>query len=309
MFLAVGALFFSSLAASAHAQSTPEPAQTAEQPTAQSDRGQPSTADQTPSPVVPEAEQLHLAFVTYLWLTGFSGTLGVSDVEVDVDVTFSDILDEADKIFGLMGAIDARYKRLVFQVNGAFTTAETSGERTVFRDVALEADIDIDSAWFECFGGYRFVDAPIGSDEDPTGRLTFDGFVGARVTTLQLSASFSAEASVTLPNGTELEAGRNRDIDETKAWFEPFIGARLGVALGEHWTLAVRGDVGGFGVDDSEFSWQTVGFVGYTWRNDGWDLNLFGGYRALGQDYSDGGFTWNVITHGPILGAQFTLSF
>ena len=38
-------------------------------------------------------------------------------------------------------------------------------------------------------------------------------------------------------------------------------------------------------------------------------LAAFGGFRALGQDYTDGGFQWDVITYGPIIGAQFSFAF
>lgn len=87
------------------------------------------------------------------------------------------------------------------------------------------------------------------------------------------------------------------------------MGARLGARLGDHWRVQVRGDIGGFGVDNSDFSWQAVTLAGYEWRVNGWNITLFGGYRALGQDYSDGAFTWDTVVHGPVLGAQFTFYF
>jgi hypothetical protein len=29
------------------------------------------------------------------------------------------------------------------------------------------------------------------------------------------------------------------------------------------------------------------------------------GYRGIGTDYTDGGFTYDVVTHGPILGFEY----
>ena len=34
-------------------------------------------------------------------------------------------------------------------------------------------------------------------------------------------------------------------------------------------------------------------------------ISMIGGYRALGVDYADGDFVFDVVQHGPILGAVF----
>lgn len=265
-----------------------------------------------------DANLLTLTFTPLIWLPSFSGTTGVGGVDFDIDATFLDIVDNSEAVFGLQGAIDAEYKRWVFQLNGVYTTATFTDSRGRARsgpggggvDVKADGTLETDALWFEAFAGYRFVDIPIvKNDPANKSRVLFDGFIGGRVTTLDINTSVRVDAAVTLPDGRELEAGRGNSIDDTEGWFEPFIGGRTLLQLGEHWNIALRGDVGGFGVDDSEFSWQAVGAVCYKIRQDGWTLNLFGGYRALGQDYERGGFTWDMVVHGPVLGAQFILSF
>ncbi|MCA9280412.1 MAG: hypothetical protein H6812_10145 [Phycisphaeraceae bacterium] len=131
----------------------------------------------------------------------------------------------------------------------------------------------------------------------------------ARATDLQIDIDALAAATLSLPGGRTLTAGIEKELDGDNIWVEPFVGARLGAQLGDHWRVQVRGDIGGFGVDNSDFSWQAVALAGYEWRVNGWNITLFGGYRALGQDYSDGGFTWDTVVHGPVLGAQFTFYF
>lgn len=273
------------------------------------------TADE-PAPA-DEADRLHVSLAAYMWMTGFSGSTKVGGLTIDIDKSFLDIFDASDTIFGLMGAVDLEYNRLVFQFNGVYSRAEFSGRQTFAQtggggggvDATVKADLEFSTAWLEVFGGLRFVDAPIGDPGESHPRLKLDGFVGVRYTSMSISSDVVSDVMVTLPNGRMLEAGERQSRDENKDWIEPFVGARLTIELTDHWSLALRGDVGGFGVDGSDFAWQAVALVGRRWRHDGWDISVFGGYRALGQDYSDGGFTWDVVTHGPLLGAAIVLAF
>jgi len=267
-------------------------------------------------PDLHESDELHLAITPLIWFTSFNGTTGVRGLKFDVDESFLDIVDNSETVFGLMGAIDAEYKRWVFQLNGVYSTATfdnhagraRSGPLGGGASVSVDADVKMDVAWLEAFAGYRFIDTPIGKDPASHSRLTFDGFLGGRITMMDLDLDVRTDTTITLPGGGEIESGRSNSIDDDKSWFEPFIGARLNIDLGKHWNITFRGDVGGF-VDDSELAWSALAAVGYRWQMDGWTLNLFGGYRALGQDYEDSGFTWDAITHGPVLGAVFAFSF
>jgi len=273
-----------------------------------SDKSAPAEADDS---------GLAVEFTAYAWLTSFAGDAGASGLTNEVDETFYGIVDESDAVFGLMGAVDMVHDRFVFQINGAFTYAEFSDrETTVFAgpggggaEIDVRAEIEVAAAWFEALGGYRFVDEPLSGDETGHKRWTLDGYGGLRVSALDIQQSAVADATVTLPGGEVLVGGDRESLDDSKVWIEPFIGARLGVSLSERWNLSLRGDVGGFGVDGSDFSWQVIGAAGYRLRQEGWLVDLFGGYRALGQDYEDDGFVWDVVTHGPILGAHFVLFF
>jgi hypothetical protein len=76
--------------------------------------------------------------------------------------------------------------------------------------------------------------------------------------------------------------------------------------MSERWNLILRGDIGGFGVG-SDLTWNLVGLVDFKpWKH----VSLFGGYRALYQDYEDGSgvneFKFDATMHGPILGLNIT---
>ncbi len=261
------------------------------------------------------AHEINLSFTGYAWLTSFNGTAGVRGVEADVDESFIDILNNSDSIFGLMGSLDLDVNRFVFQFNGAYTRAEFDQSRGVARSGPLDSSASVratinttvESAWLEFFAGYRLLEMPLG--EQKTAGLQVDAFAGFRYTTLDFDTSVTADADITLPGGTDLSAGDRRDIGGDEGWFEPFIGVRAGLKITEHWRLSLRGDVGGFDVDHSAFAWQVLAAAGYEWRMDGWRLGLFGGYRALGQDFEKNGVVWDVVTHGPIMGFRAGFDF
>jgi hypothetical protein len=263
------------------------------------------------SPCSDPADRFRVAVTPYGWLPGFSGDLVARGVEFDVNASFNDILDGSDSALGLMGAIDFEVDRLVFQINGAWVSADLGGTRGVLRNGEVRGELEFDAAWTEAFAGLRLVDESVGdwgSSHNRT-RLTLDGFVGVRVTSIDVDTTTTATTTITLPDGFVLMPGQTRRQSQSEAWVEPFLGARLGYDLGNGWSAAVRCDVGGFGVDGSHFSWQAEALAGYRWDLGGWDIGLFAGYRALGQDYSSGDFAWDVVTHGPVIGTQIVFRF
>lgn len=263
-----------------------------------------------PSPETRSAS-LVLRFTPYAWLTSFNGDFGARSIELNVDASFADILDESDSVIGFMGAIDAEVDRFVFQLNGVYTKAEfgTTRGRAGPRgsSVSAEADAVLETTWIEALAGYRLADQRFGTES--TYRLTLDGFAGLRYTDLALDQSVTAEANVELPRGGMLEAGVRREFSDSQAWFEPFVGLRAGFEFGEGWSVSLRGDLGGFGFDGSDFSWQAIATLGYRWRFEQWSLGLFAGYRALGQDYRDDDFKWDMVTHGPLIGLSVAFEF
>lgn len=96
-----------------------------------------------------------------------------------------------------------------------------------------------------------------------------------------------------------LEPKLNAQASKTNDWWDPYIGLRGRYNFNDRLYLAMRGDVGGFGVG-SKFAWQTEGALG-------WQITptIFAeaGYRALGMDYRQNGLIYDAVLHG----AQLTL--
>ena len=136
-------------------------------------------------------------------------------------------------------------------------------------------DIDFTEILFELAGFYRFTD----------GAHLIDGFGGLRYSSMEVDLDSPG------PN-----------VDQGKDWVDPYLGLRWQWKFAEKWGTDLRGDIGGFGIG-SDITWNLVGLVNFKpWKHVG----LFGGYRALYQDYSTGSgkneFKFDATMHGPVLG-------
>jgi hypothetical protein len=92
------------------------------------------------------------------------------------------------------------------------------------------------------------------------------------------------------------------DVDRSKDWLDPFIGARLKVDIIDRLSVAVHGDIGGFGVG-SHFTWNMVAILAYQVSQR---ISTGVGYRILDIDFSEGTgsnkFKYDVQMRGPMLG-------
>ena len=207
----------------------------------------------------------------YLWAVAIDGDQTVKGVEADLDISFSDIFDQ------LKGALTVHFQGLYQQRWGFITDLNY---------IVLEmddgpVDIDFTETMLELAGFYRFARGP----------HTFDGLAGFRYSSMDVELDLPRPLS---------------DVDQDKDWVDPYFGLRWQWKVAEKWGLMSRGDIGGFGVG-SDSTWNLVGLVDFKpWKH----ASLFGGYRALYQDYSSGSgdnrFSFDATMHGPVLGMKIT---
>ncbi len=205
----------------------------------------------------------------YLMGASMSGVSALRGVEVDVDVSASDIFSNLQ--FGAMGFVVARKGN--WGVGGDFIwmALGTSTERP-------PANIDMDQGGFAFYGLRR-----IGAAAD----LTF----GARVNLLQ--------------GRLKLKGPLQIEREQDKAWVDPLVGVILRTPGERRVGFKLYSEIGGFGMG-SDFAWQifpTVS-IGLTKRAS-FDI----GYRWLDMDYEDGEgnerFAYDVLTQGPVAGFAF----
>ena len=207
----------------------------------------------------------------YLWAVAIDGDQTVKGNKVDLDVSFSDILDN------LNGALTFHFEGIHKQRWGFFSDLNY---------IYLEmddgpVDIDFKEILLELGGFYRIT----------KGAHAIDGLGGLRYT--------SMEVDLDLP-------GRLPDVDQRKDWVDPYFGLRWQWKLAEKWGTSLKGDIGGFGVG-SDLTWNLTGLFRFKpWEH----VSLLGGYRALYQDYSTGSggnkFAFDATMHGPVLGLNVT---
>jgi len=207
----------------------------------------------------------------YLWAVSIDGDQTVKGNKVELDVPFSDILDN------LNGAVTFHFEGLHQKCWGFLSDLNY---------ILLEmedgpTDIDFTEIMLELAGFYRFTE----------GAHAIDGLGGLRYSSMEVDL----DAPLPLPS-----------VDQRKDWVDPYIGLRWRWKFAAKWGSRLRGDIGGFGVG-SDLTWNLAALVDFKpWEHVG----LFGGYRALYQDYSTGSgnnkFEFDATMHGPVLGLDIT---
>jgi hypothetical protein len=202
----------------------------------------------------------------YLMGAAMSGATTVRGVEVDVDISASDVFSNLQ--FGAMGVIVARKGDWGFGSDLIWMALGTT---------VRETNVDFNQGAF-AFYGLRQL--------SPAADVTF----GLRVNTLQGELTFKGP-----------DATRNQD----KTWVDPIAGLTLRTPAGRPVHVRLYSEIGGFGAG-SDFTWQifpTASIrlsskasleLGYRWL----DVDY-----ATGE--GDTEFHYDVLTQGPVVGFGF----
>lgn len=222
----------------------------------------------TPAPAVAQSapDEWNVLVAPYLMGAAMSGTSTVRGVDVDVDLSASDIFSNLQ--FGAMGIVVARKGVWGFGSDLIWMALGTT---------VRDTNVDFNQGAF-AFYGLRQM--------SPAADVTF----GLRVNTLQGKLTFKG------PDVT-----RKQD----KTWLDPIAGITLRTPADHRAQLRLYTEVGGFGAG-SDFTWQVFPTVslrltqktsldlGYRWL----DLDY-----ATGEGNEQ--FRYDVLTQGPVLGFGF----
>lgn len=239
----------------------------------------------------------------YLWGAGLVGDLTARGVDIDVDASFSDILDQLN--VGAMLFAQGRWRRFVWLLDALYMKLEDDVEAQLISfplgpTLNAQVKVEMEQALVDLKVGYRVLDreAP-GAASGEDRRLVVDLLAGGRW--WYMKADVDLRVFVLGP-------GIFRSAEKSTDWVDPLVGARLRVDLTPKLDLAVLGDVGGFGVGSaSDFTWQTTAVLG--WQvGERWRLHA--GYKLLDLDRSKGSgaskLEADVQMRGPVMGASYT---
>lgn len=192
----------------------------------------------------------------YMLGAAMDGKTGVTPLIADVDVPFSDVLENLE--FGFMGRARVTHGPWSLGTDIIYMGLGASSDQP-------NADVDVDQWAVELSAGYQL--API-----------FMSLVGLRYNQLATSIDFQT-----------IGRSRSGKVD----WWDPLIGGILTLPLGERWNFQFHGDIAGFGVG-SDFAWQiellfnwsmtarSALMMGYRWVSIDYDDNGFV-YDVLSQ--------------------------
>jgi len=220
----------------------------------------------TPAVAQPAPDRWNVLVAPYLMGAAMSGATTVRGVEVDVDMSASDVFSNLQ--FGAMGIVVARKGAWGFGSDLIWMALGTT---------VRDTNVDFNQGAF-AFYGLRQL--------GPAADVTF----GLRVNTLQGELTFKG------PDVT-----RNQD----KTWVDPIAGVILHTSADRRAQLRLYTEVGGFGAG-SDFTWQVLPTVsvrltqkasldfGYRWL----DVDY-----ATGEGTEL--FRYDVLTQGPVVGFGF----
>lgn len=249
---------------------------------------------------------------TYGWLISVSGSTTSHGQTVDTNASFIDLLQKSDSLIGYMGYLEADkgpvgvYADFVFTKMG-FTTSQAA-YRNPLPGLKLSGTANA-ALTMQMFivelGGVHEL-ARWGGDG--SGSTTLEAVGGFRYWNVNLVGTYDAQLTADTSRFNLSRSGGFALADSgTTAWVDPLVGLRLRHQLAPNQTITLRGDTGGFNLQNS-LSWQAIAVYSYDWQMSGYRIAALAGFRALGVTYNSGSgataFGLNEVFYGPVLGAS-----
>ena len=262
----------------------------------------------------PADEGWILSAALYLWVTGMSGDLVVRGREVPIDISFSDLVNASDTLFGLFGYFEARKGRFGFGLDAAYSTVKANLDARLTSvgpvDISLEGgEWDFKLFVLDFVGFYRFYEVGHWNETEGTKRkrplIAFDALLGGRYSHEKIKLNGTVRSTVTVGDNPIVDEAYPFSLEPSNNLVGPILGGRVLLWPTERVQLTLWGDFGGFGAG-YDFTWQLKGLGGYSFRMFGLDSSVFAGYRSLHveNEIEEGSETldMSISVHGPVVG-------
>lgn len=207
----------------------------------------------------------------YFWAIAIDGDIGVGDITVPIEQSFSDAWDRLE--FGGMLAAEANKDKVILLLSGSYVNIDDK-ESTPLGTFRAE----VEQAIVQAAAGYNLIEKP---------KLALDAGVGGRY----IYSDLDLNVPIDRP-----------DISRSIDWADPVVFARVTYHFTEQCYSVLIGDIGGFGVS-SDLTAQIYALAGYSFTET---VSLLLGYRYLYYDYEDDGISYDVAQEGFMTGLQFS---
>jgi len=235
----------------------------------------------------------------YIWMVSMKGDITVKGQTSDVDLSFSDFLD--DLKFAAAAHFEATKKkgpRLGFWLDGTYMKLESDANIGPINLDIQNQFLIVEGAFFLNLDKWilgRNSNSLNGNLNKPY--ISLDAFAGARYWYMDAEFDFKGQGPI----------GVSGNLKADQNWVDPFIGLRSWIYLNDRLRMTLRADFGGFGIGSaSDFSW--LGWVGFLYSITE-RIEAVIGYRALYIDYENGSgndkFAMDVWLQNPLIGFNF----
>lgn len=222
----------------------------------------------------------------YVWGTALAGDIDTPEGKSSFDIPFHDVWDNLN--FAVMGRMRSQFDKFAIVADLFYADLESDREHQTIRlgprgriEVPVSAKVEATQWIGELSMGYEIFaldDVVL----KPKGEL----YAGGRFWDISPKLDYRV-------------ANTSGDIDTSKGWVDPIVGARFALALSKTVEMGIQGDVGGFGWANSaqlDYAQMTT----LSWRfADHWRMHL--GYKFQGFVRDDGDSKLRFQLRGPVV--------
>ena len=234
------------------------------------------TKDEAKTPQGGSGSKWEFSVAPYAFFAALDGRVGVVGQTAQVDASFSDIFRNLD--FAAMGTFEARKGKWAIVTDAMYMSL--SGKKVTPSPFFGDIDVEVKEIVVDPVVAYRVLKLE---------KAHIDLLGGARFWHVKSHLTFQPRILPLV------------DVEGSKNWVDPIVGARGVASISPRVFLFGRFDMGGFGVN-SDFTGQAFGGLGYQLKPR---VALLGGYRYLRVDYVNEGFIFKTAMSGIMAGAKF----
>jgi hypothetical protein len=229
-----------------------------------------ASAQQRVGPDSGAADGWAVEITPYLWAAGLDGDTAANGTgsEIDTDYSFFS-LDNLD--FALGASLEARKGRWGMLYDAMYVELSDAFDRSPGSEV-------------EVSGGFVETLASMTAANGRPLELLF----GLRYVALKATVDVAP-----IPRASARET-----------WLDPLVGLELVHAFNDRWSVALRGDIGGFGISSESSELATNVAATFGWRI-GNRLALRGGYRMLQMDFDGDSLVLDATLQGYVVGVSW----